>query len=152
MPRLNEGRDTSKEREVARRVQYERTRREWSLETVAKAMTNLGCVMPASAVHKIEKGDPPRSISVTEFLAFAQVFSLSPQELLFTVDEARDRRVRQLSEQEQRLLTQANELLGELVLVQQRLVDETGGTGRPLDLQITRSDGQVVRLQMKEAQ
>jgi transcriptional regulator with XRE-family HTH domain len=66
---------------VARRVAYERRRRDWSNAELAKRMTDAGCPLNQSAIQKIEKGMPRRTISLDEALAFAEVFGLTLDEL-----------------------------------------------------------------------
>lgn len=76
MPRPNKDRQVEHEANLARRIEVERERRDWSLTDLARRMTDAGCPLHASAIHKIEKGDPPRRISLNEAVAFAQVFGL----------------------------------------------------------------------------
>lgn len=82
MPRTTTGRNRDEERIVAARITAERTRRDWTITDVAAAMADAGCPLPASAIYKIEKGDPPRRITLNEFLAFAAIFEMEPADLL----------------------------------------------------------------------
>lgn len=82
MPRTTSGRTRPEERIVAGRIAQERDRRRWSRERLAAEMADAGCPIPASAVYKIENSDPPRRITLNEFLAFAAVFDVEPVELL----------------------------------------------------------------------
>ncbi len=87
MPRPNPPRRLFAEPHAAARVAIEREARSWSYEGMAKRLTDLGCPIQASAIFKIEKGKPPRRITVDELVAFAKVFDLSVEEML--VDPAR---------------------------------------------------------------
>lgn len=159
MPRTNAGRDLTRERSVATRVAYERDRREWSLETMARRLTEAGCPIPASAIYKIEKGEPPRSITVIEFLTFAEVFGLSPEELLEPVEVAQSRvlqrlvrarkaksltlrkEAKRLCELEQ-LIKAELESLGQSVPDADgdiRVVDEPNGSHVIIDMKVVRS-------------
>jgi transcriptional regulator with XRE-family HTH domain len=68
---------------AARRVAYERARREWSREDLARRMTDAGTPVNQSAIYKIEHGTPRRTISLDEALAFAEVFELPSVEDLW---------------------------------------------------------------------
>ena len=59
---------------VARRIAYERNRRGWSRDELARRMADAGCPINQSAIQKIEHGVPRRTISLDEALAFAKVF------------------------------------------------------------------------------
>src|SRR3954451_20592982 len=72
----NRGEDLSYERLLARRIQQERERRGWSYERLARAASEAGCRMNQATPFKIEKGKPPRKITIDEFVAFAKVFDL----------------------------------------------------------------------------
>ena len=82
MPPRNPGRSLAGEKQVAERIAHERERRGWSYEQLARAMTHAGCPMNQSAIHKIEKGNPPRRITVEELLGFARVFETNVSDLL----------------------------------------------------------------------
>jgi transcriptional regulator with XRE-family HTH domain len=73
---------------LARRIEYERTRRGMSYEGLATRMSRAGCPIQPSAIYKIEKGDPPRRITVDELAALARVFEMSMDELLLYPEEA----------------------------------------------------------------
>jgi hypothetical protein len=45
-------------------------------------MTEAGCPIRGTAIQRIEKGDPPRTIGVDELFAFAAAFDLSVEDLL----------------------------------------------------------------------
>jgi transcriptional regulator with XRE-family HTH domain len=74
------------ERELARRIQWERERRDWTLEELASKMTSVGCQIQRSGIYKIEKGDPPRRIVVDELIALSKVFSIPVEQLLLPVE------------------------------------------------------------------
>ncbi len=82
MPRQNPPRAVAGERDLARRIAYERERRGWTYAGLAKRLTDAGCPINQSAIYKIEKSDPPRRITVAELLALAVVFSVDVPELL----------------------------------------------------------------------
>lgn len=70
------------EEHLARRIELERTRRGWSYEGLAKRVTDAGCPIQPSAIHKIEKGSPRRRITVDEAIAYALVFEIPVDNLL----------------------------------------------------------------------
>lgn len=125
MPRITKNRDPWGERYVAQRVAFERERREWTYDGLAKRMADAGCEMHASALYKIEKGDPPRRITVTELLAFATVFEMPlaelvadpktylPQHVFEMIDRAARARLRghRMTAEGHFLLTEAEELI-----------------------------------------
>jgi transcriptional regulator with XRE-family HTH domain len=88
---------------MARRIAFERERRGWSTESLAKRMTDAGCPINQSAIWKIENGQPRRKISYDEALAFAQLFELSITELAVAPEIAANDTVRTLLEEHQRL-------------------------------------------------
>lgn len=91
MPRQNPTRSLQNERELARRVSYERQLREWTYEGLAKRLTDAGCPIQGSAIYKIEKDDPPRRITVNELVALGAVFELAVEELLVPVEFVENR-------------------------------------------------------------
>jgi transcriptional regulator with XRE-family HTH domain len=86
MPRPNVGRSMANEANLAVRVARERQARGMSYEALAKAMTKVGCSINASSLYKIEKGSPPRKVTVEELVAFHQVFDLSIENLLTPIE------------------------------------------------------------------
>lgn len=82
MPRPNPSRSLAAEANLARRVAAERERRGWSNDGLAGRMTAAGCPIQASAIFKIEKGDPPRRITVNELVGFSAVFGIPLTDLL----------------------------------------------------------------------
>ncbi|MDQ1738081.1 MAG: hypothetical protein QOH56_4332 [Pseudonocardiales bacterium] len=86
MPRPNRLRSLQSEANLARRIAFEREQRAWTYEGTAKRMTDAGCAIQASAIYKIEKGEPPRRISVDELVAFSKVFELDIEDLLVPVE------------------------------------------------------------------
>lgn len=81
MPRPRPPRELVSEKNVARRVAYEREQRGWSYAGLALRMEKKGCKIDQSALYKIEKAKPPRRITVDELVAFGEVFELSLVEL-----------------------------------------------------------------------
>jgi len=96
MARPNLGRTLEGESNLARRVEIERRSRGWSYAALAEAMTRAGCTINASAIYKIEKGDPPRKITVDELLALAEVFDVEVEDLLTPVEILRKERAKNL--------------------------------------------------------
>lgn len=96
MPRQNPARTIATERELAARIAYERKDRGLGVEALAKLMTDAGCPINGSAIYRIEKGNPPRAISVNEFVALQKVFGLSHEELLQPVELMRQQRAQDL--------------------------------------------------------
>lgn len=82
MSRPNIARTIGAEETVARRIQSERLSRHWTYDAVARHMTEAGCAMHGSAVHKIENGTPRRRITVDELVAFSIVFDISLDDLV----------------------------------------------------------------------
>jgi len=87
MPRPNKPRSIQAERALADRIAREREARGWSRESLAKRVTDVGCPIDATAIWKIEKGDPPRRIVVNELVALSRVFGTTFMEDLL-VDSA----------------------------------------------------------------
>lgn len=96
MPRPSRLRSIEGEANLAKRVQREREYRGLSYEALAKAMTNAGCKIQGSAIFKIEKGEPPRRITVDELIALADVFEVSVENLLTPVEVLRTQRGQEL--------------------------------------------------------
>jgi hypothetical protein len=84
MPRPNKARKVYAEEHLAKRIAVERAAATppMTLEGLAKRMTDAGCAIQASAIYKIEQGDPPRRITVDELVGFARVFGTTPEDLL----------------------------------------------------------------------
>ena len=99
MARLNKGRTIAAEANLADRIRMEREARSLTNEGLAKLMTDAGCSMHGSAIHKIENGEPRRRISVDELVAFASVFETSVEELLTPVELLRKERAKQVVEE-----------------------------------------------------
>jgi transcriptional regulator with XRE-family HTH domain len=80
-------RSIASERALATRIAYERAARDWTYEGLAARMTGIGCSINASAIYKIEKGDPPRRITVDELVALGRVFALDLEDLVQPVTD-----------------------------------------------------------------
>lgn len=102
MARPNRPRIIGSERSLARRLQWERESRGWTYDGLAARLTAAGCPIQASAIYKIEKGDPPRRITVDELVALAQVFEADVQELLVPVEAILHRDIARVAEDEDR--------------------------------------------------
>jgi transcriptional regulator with XRE-family HTH domain len=96
VPRLNPGRSIASEANLAKRIAYERHQRELSYEGLASLMTEQGCAIQGSAIYKIEKGDPPRRVTVDELVALARVFDVTTDELLTRMDLIEKRQAKEL--------------------------------------------------------
>lgn len=96
MPRPNRQRAVYAEDHLAQRIANERTERGWTIDGLAKRMTDAGCNMTGSAIFKIEKGEPRRRIVVDELVAFSQVLGIPVDELLMPPETARKAEVLQL--------------------------------------------------------
>lgn len=95
MPRPNRARPIAIERSLALRIAHERETRGMSYEGLALRMEKAGCPIQASAIYKIEKGDPPRRITVDELVALGRVFEMELADLIVDpkLDAAREFRV-----------------------------------------------------------
>lgn len=98
-PRQLSARAVTHEVNLSRRIAYEREKRGWTYEALARHMSRAGCPVPASALFKIEKGDPPRRINVDEFMTVARVFRIDPIELLRHPDELENEALRSAMEE-----------------------------------------------------
>jgi transcriptional regulator with XRE-family HTH domain len=76
-PRPARRRTKTNERNIAARVTHEREDRGWTYDELSKRMTDAGCSVAVSSLNRLERGNPPRRISVDELFAFAEVFDLS---------------------------------------------------------------------------
>jgi transcriptional regulator with XRE-family HTH domain len=83
---------------AAERITREREGRELSYEALAKFMNDQGCPLAGSAIYRIEKGDPPRHITVDELVAFANVFDTTVPDLLAPMELVRKEKARELVE------------------------------------------------------
>lgn len=63
------------------RVRFLRERKGWSQGQLARHVTDAGVPMQQQAIWKIENGNPPRRISLSEAIALGQVFDIAPTEL-----------------------------------------------------------------------
>ena len=93
MPRPNPSRVMFTEDHLAARVTIERERKGWTLEGLAKRMTDAGCPLAASAVYKIEQGKPRRRIVVDELVAFSRVFGIPVDQLLLDPEMEAEQRL-----------------------------------------------------------
>lgn len=111
MPRPNPPRSLVEEANLVRRLAHEREARGWSYDGLAKRMTEAGCPINQSALYKIEKGDPPRRITVAELVALGEVFAMPIAELLLPPDVASSRRAAELVERYRDARSQAADLI-----------------------------------------
>lgn len=58
------------------RIATERAARGWSYKRLAEEMTAVGCPIDGTAIYKIEKGEPRRSIFVDELVALSLVWAI----------------------------------------------------------------------------
>lgn len=77
MPKRTAARDITErgEKNLRERIARERSRRGWSYEDLARQMAEAGCPINKAALRSVEKGDPPRRITVDELLALAEIFA-----------------------------------------------------------------------------
>ncbi|HEY0888667.1 MAG TPA: helix-turn-helix transcriptional regulator [Nocardioides sp.] len=108
MPKTNEGRTVDSEANLARRIEMLRTERGWSYERLAKEMTDVGCKIQATALHKVEKGDKKtgklRRITVNELTALAKVFETTTDDLLTDIELIEQERAHELIEEIRRCM------------------------------------------------
>lgn len=78
------------EARLAREIERLRTEAEMSYGELSRRMAEAGCPMDRSSLQKIEKGDPPRKITVNELMAFSLVFEVPVTALLDSVDTRLD--------------------------------------------------------------
>lgn len=114
MPRQNPIRDIRAESDLAQRIAWERERRGWTNEGLASRLTAAGCPIQPSAIYKIEKGDPPRRITVNELVAMANVFGLPVTDLLQSPDAVSDPWVGHLVNKAEVALRELNAVVGEM--------------------------------------
>ena len=76
MPRRQPHPEAGPDEWAAWRIAYERERRQWSQGELARRVTAAGAPMQQQAIWKIENSTPPRKISLTEAMAFCEVFEL----------------------------------------------------------------------------
>jgi transcriptional regulator with XRE-family HTH domain len=88
MPKINQ-RTIQAETDLARRIAWERERQGLSYERLAQAMTEAGCTITRASLFQIEKGEPPRRVTVNELVALATVFNVPVQDLLLPPELAR---------------------------------------------------------------
>lgn len=81
---------------LARRIEWEMTRRGWSQERMAKEMTDAGYPLHQSSVSKIvnPKDGKRRTISVDDAIGFAKVFEVPLDELLIPLEAVWDTELR----------------------------------------------------------
>lgn len=82
MPRPNKQRTVGAEDRLALRIATERQSRGWSYERLAEVMTEAGCSMTGSAIYRIEKGEPRRSIRVDELVTLSHIWAIPIDRLL----------------------------------------------------------------------
>lgn len=93
MPRPNRERQIGHESALAARIAFERESRGMSYEGLASRMEQAGCAINGSAIYKIERAEPPRRITVDEFIAFARVFELPIEDLLRPANVAKNEKL-----------------------------------------------------------
>lgn len=137
MPRPNEPRAIYSEAGLARRLAYERQRLGMSLDGLAKRMADAGCPIHASAIYKIEKGDPPRRITVDELVAFSAVLDIPITELLLPPEAVLTSEIKALFEEWIELWNEAARQLEEVRRADERqqdawkrLLERVNGSGR----------------------
>lgn len=97
MPRPNPTRSIASEAALAARIAYVRKDRGLGVDALAKLMTAEGCAITGSAIFRIEKGDPPRKITVDELIALSRVFDMEPSELLVPLELVQQKRAQEIA-------------------------------------------------------
>jgi transcriptional regulator with XRE-family HTH domain len=96
VPKTNPTRALNVEETLAQRIAFERQRRGWTYDGLAKRMTDLGCPIQASGLYKIENPDPQtgrrRRITVDELAGLSHAFGIRIPDLLEHADAADDAR------------------------------------------------------------
>lgn len=123
MPRVTRNRQVGAEANLAARIQFERTGRGWSYETLAKQMTDAGCPITASALHRVEKGQPPRRVTVDELVTLASIFDLAVSDLLRPVDEVLDSAMRRAVQDYEKALKTMGIAVGALISATRNAVE-----------------------------
>lgn len=88
MPRQNPTRTVPFEAHVSANLSRERERAGLTYERLAERMTERGCPIQPSALHKIEKADPPRRITVNELMVIADVLGVKAFNLVDDPDHS----------------------------------------------------------------
>ena len=109
MPRPNKRREVYAEGYLADRIASVREAKGWSLEGLAKRMTDAGCAINQSAIYKIEQGQPRRRITVDELVAFSRVFDMSVEDLLTAPELLASKQVAPLLDEQRRLIDRRHE-------------------------------------------
>jgi transcriptional regulator with XRE-family HTH domain len=84
VPKPNPPRLPAAEDSLALRIAYERGRRHWSADELARQMTEAGVPINPSAIWRIENATPRRRITLDEAIGFAKVFGTTLDELVGT--------------------------------------------------------------------
>lgn len=96
MPRPKPRRSIGGEQNLAERIRRELSVRDWSPAELGKRMTEAGCSIGTSSVYKVLDDEKPRTISVDELLALADVFGTTTDDLLTPVEALDQRRAKEL--------------------------------------------------------
>ena len=152
MPRPNRTRTMLAERNTAASVAHLRQERDWSIERLAKHMEEAGCPIHPSAIYKLEKGDPPRRVTVDELVGFAMVFGVPLDEL---IRDPAERIPEQLVDLQEELLLQIalgnvlDELVKDVRLGQRQILDRWNQTVRNLPEDV-RPEGELMPLGVED--
>jgi transcriptional regulator with XRE-family HTH domain len=153
MGKPNLGRTVATNKALAQRIAYERERKGWTMQELAERMDKVGCRIHHTAVYKIERGNPQRTVSFEEAVAFAKVFGLDLDELSLPPTLARNAEARrhvdalftalhdgaEAAERERR----AREALAQLLLGDAELIEDVHTILEP-----TRLDADAFMLQL----
>jgi transcriptional regulator with XRE-family HTH domain len=82
VPKQNPPRLPSAEDGLVMRITYERLRRGWSADELARRLTDAGVPINQSAIWRIENATPRRKISLDEAVGFAKVFGMDLADLV----------------------------------------------------------------------
>jgi transcriptional regulator with XRE-family HTH domain len=122
MPRIDPERTLANERNLAKRVEYERDERGWSYAGLARRMSDQGLPMQKSTIFKIEQGNPPRRISLDEAIGFARIFNLKLDEMLMPMPQVLNRRAAELTRKYNRSLAALSDAVTELIALHVELL------------------------------
>jgi transcriptional regulator with XRE-family HTH domain len=100
------------------RIRSERERHDWSQAQVAQALSEHKIEAQASTVSKMESGE--RGVRADELIAFAEIFGLSVDVLVGRGTNGLD-----VVWAASRLTSTAHRMVGELLILQKRIADET---------------------------
>lgn len=132
MPPKKPARSVPFESQMAERIRLEREQRGWSLDGLAKRVSDAGCPLDRSAIYKIERGD--RRITLDEAGALALVFGTSIDRLMQPAAVVASKRAQKLFDQYVKLLGEIDDRHRELERIRHDVLAlEDGHPGEVLE-------------------